>query len=129
MIRRPPRSTRADTLFPFTTHFRSQSNSRGTWKMKPGFWIRRLLVVFLVASIVLFLVELLKGHERGAALQFALFWGAMTAGVFTLVGYIRFRRNPACLLPATGRAGTRDSTPVACAEGSGPGPPRRPRAG
>src|SRR3546814_15721161 len=110
MIRRPPRSTRADTLFPFTTHFRSQSNSRGTWKMKPGFWIRRLLVVFLVGSIVLFLVELLKGHESGAALQFAMFWGAMTAGVFKLVGYIRFRRNPACTLRVTGRDGKRDRT-------------------
>lgn len=67
--------------------------------MKPGFWIRRLLVVFLVVSVILFVVELVKGHESGAALRFALFWGAMTAGVFTLVGYIRFRRNPACMLP------------------------------
>lgn len=69
--------------------------------MKPGFWIRRLLVVFLVVSAVLFPVELAKGHESGAALQFALFWGVMTAGVFTLVGYIRFRRNPACMLPGS----------------------------
>src|SRR3546814_180369 len=99
---RPDRSARRDQASS------RQSNSRGTWKLKPGFWIRRLLVVFLVASIVLFLVELLKGHERGAALQFALFWGAMTAGVFTLVGYIRFRRNPACMLPVTGRDGTRE---------------------
>src|SRR3546814_6688790 len=28
MIRRPPRSTRTDTLFPYTTLFRSISNSR-----------------------------------------------------------------------------------------------------
>src|SRR3546814_11705398 len=28
MIRRPPRSTRTDTLFPYTTRFRSQSLSR-----------------------------------------------------------------------------------------------------
>src|SRR3546814_2837873 len=27
MIRRPPRSTRTDTLFPYTTLFRSQQNS------------------------------------------------------------------------------------------------------
>src|SRR3546814_18925147 len=26
MIRRPPRSTRTDTLFPYTTHFRSKLN-------------------------------------------------------------------------------------------------------
>src|SRR3546814_14011312 len=30
MIRRPPRSTRTDTLFPYTTLFRSRSRSRGT---------------------------------------------------------------------------------------------------
>src|SRR3546814_11538509 len=29
MIRRPPRSTRTDTLFPYTTLFRSQPASRG----------------------------------------------------------------------------------------------------
>src|SRR3546814_18083546 len=29
MIRRPPRSTRTDTLFPYTTLFRSRSRSRG----------------------------------------------------------------------------------------------------
>src|SRR3546814_11326006 len=30
MIRRPPRSTRTDTLFPYTTLFRSNSSSRTT---------------------------------------------------------------------------------------------------
>src|SRR3546814_13664647 len=29
MIRRPPRSTRTDTLFPYTTLFRSKKNPRG----------------------------------------------------------------------------------------------------
>src|SRR3546814_16216393 len=29
MIRRPPRSTRTDTLFPYTTLFRSRQNGRG----------------------------------------------------------------------------------------------------
>src|SRR3546814_8991139 len=32
MIRRPPRSTRTDTLFPYTTLFRSHS---GLWQLKP----------------------------------------------------------------------------------------------
>src|SRR3546814_10153366 len=31
MIRRPPRSTRTDTLFPYTTLFRSQSETCKTW--------------------------------------------------------------------------------------------------
>src|SRR3546814_12339936 len=31
MIRRPPRSTRTDTLFPYTTLFRSQPTTRLRW--------------------------------------------------------------------------------------------------
>src|SRR3546814_972337 len=33
MIRRPPRSTRTDTLFPYTTLFRSQPRPRGALHM------------------------------------------------------------------------------------------------
>src|SRR3546814_10620993 len=32
MIRRPPRSTRTDTLFPYTTLFRSKAQSKGRWQ-------------------------------------------------------------------------------------------------
>src|SRR3546814_3136656 len=32
MIRRPPRSTRTDTLFPYTTLFRSMSHDAWRWK-------------------------------------------------------------------------------------------------
>src|SRR3546814_4925874 len=35
MIRRPPRSTRTDTLFPYTTLFRSQKQARATQSHKP----------------------------------------------------------------------------------------------
>src|SRR3546814_2390300 len=33
MIRRPPRSTRTDTLFPYTTLFRSNNNNNGTYSL------------------------------------------------------------------------------------------------
>src|SRR3546814_18037631 len=33
MIRRPPRSTRTDTLFPYTTLFRSSEGSAGDWHL------------------------------------------------------------------------------------------------
>src|SRR3546814_734146 len=36
MIRRPPRSTRTDTLFPYTTLFRSASGAAGTEKRHVG---------------------------------------------------------------------------------------------
>src|SRR3546814_5791638 len=35
MIRRPPRSTRTDTLFPSTTLFRSRRSSRLRWPQSP----------------------------------------------------------------------------------------------
>src|SRR3546814_4913551 len=35
MIRRPPRSTRTDTLFPYTTLFRSPSRSRSASRAAP----------------------------------------------------------------------------------------------
>src|SRR3546814_4292451 len=39
MIRRPPRSTRTDTLFPYTTLFRSTGNHPAARSMRPsGIW-------------------------------------------------------------------------------------------
>src|SRR6056297_3680159 len=40
MIRRPPRSTRTDTLFPYTTLFRSTPYPRPRWSAHPGQWCR-----------------------------------------------------------------------------------------
>src|SRR3546814_5228507 len=39
MIRRPPRSTRTDTLFPYTTLFRSKSGIRGENRARPSIGI------------------------------------------------------------------------------------------
>src|SRR3546814_6564277 len=36
MIRRPPRSTRTDTLFPYTTLFRSREHDRGEQPERPA---------------------------------------------------------------------------------------------
>ncbi len=67
--------------------------------MSAGFWLKRLVLAFLVAGVVLFLVQVAKGYRPLLAVQFALIWGGVTAAVFTLVGYIRYKRNPACMLP------------------------------
>src|SRR3546814_14392665 len=44
MIRRPPRSTRTDTLFPYTTLFRSERRSGA---QAPALYALSLLIVFL----------------------------------------------------------------------------------
>src|SRR3546814_5482958 len=45
MIRRPPRSTRTDTLFPYTTLFRSHSDGCGCWLHLQAPESRRDLIV------------------------------------------------------------------------------------
>src|SRR3546814_10048517 len=40
MIRRPPRSTRTDTLFPYTTLFRSVAGDGTAWWIPGGEWNR-----------------------------------------------------------------------------------------
>jgi len=65
------------------------------WK----FWMKRFALAFVVAGVVLLVVELVKGHETIDAAKFAASWGVLTATVFTLAGYVRYRRNPACMSP------------------------------
>src|SRR3546814_5262278 len=43
MIRRPPRSTRTDTLFPYTTLFRSTSDFTGNMNKFTATWMLRML--------------------------------------------------------------------------------------
>src|SRR3546814_14917999 len=45
MIRRPPRSTRTDTLFPYTTLFRS-----GQRRLRSGRWLRAVADIGAIAS-------------------------------------------------------------------------------
>lgn len=66
--------------------------------MGTRYWLKRFVLALSGSGALLFLVELAKGHEPLEALRFAALWGATFAGVFTLVGDLRFRRNPACLL-------------------------------
>ena len=67
--------------------------------MRASFWVKRFVVALVVAVVVLFCVELLKGHAQSPAIRFALTWGLITAGIYTLTGYIRYKRNPACMTP------------------------------
>src|SRR3546814_9464409 len=54
MIRRPPRSTRTDTLFPYTTLFRSRRAGCGGWTQaiaSAGAMIARRPLVCLLAAL------------------------------------------------------------------------------
>ena len=63
-----------------------------------GFWIRRYLVVAAVASVLLVGVGMLKGRTLERAAPEALFWGVVSAGVFTAARYRSARKGEACAL-------------------------------
>lgn len=67
--------------------------------MGTRFWLKRFVFSLLVATALLFVVELVKEHGRTDAAQFAALWGVISAALFTLISYIRYKRNPACWLP------------------------------
>src|SRR3546814_15672805 len=65
MIRRPPRSTRTDTLFPYTTLFRSgqqralsPSTLIGYWALVLGFIV---LVLYLFSRVAALLLDRFRG--------------------------------------------------------------------
>lgn len=66
--------------------------------MSTSHWIKRFTVAFLVGVAVLFAAELLKGRAVIQAAEHAAVWGLVVAGIFTGVGYLRYRRNPACMV-------------------------------
>jgi hypothetical protein len=60
-------------------------------------WIVRFLLFFVVAFAVLLVVKVLKGNQVSAAVAYGLSWAALSASVFTAIGYARYRRSPACM--------------------------------
>ena len=65
--------------------------------MPRHFWIKRLIISFVVAFAALTIVQMAKGTESQPATIFGLIWGAIAAVIFTGIGYYRFRKNPACM--------------------------------
>ena len=62
-------------------------------------WLKRFVLALIVAGATLFAAQCLKGHTAAGAASFATLWGVVSAAIFTLVGYVRYRRSPACMLP------------------------------
>lgn len=66
-----------------------------TWRH----WSKRFVLALIAAGTVLFAVQCVKGHAIADAAWFAVLWGVLSAAIFTLAGYVRYRRSPACMLP------------------------------
>src|SRR3546814_4808852 len=78
MIRRPPRSTRTDTLFPYTTLFRStrfsmlptHSAATGDLLLKRGFYLVMAAQAFSsLADNALFIAAIARSEEHTSELQ------------------------------------------------------------
>src|SRR3546814_14735194 len=96
MIRRPPRSTRTDTLFPYTTLFRSEGE-----RVEPAAliaWCDQKLPAFMVPRYIEFVTALPQTatekvrkkdlRERGIG---AATWDRVAAGVM-LAGELKLRQ-------------------------------------
>src|SRR3546814_18382215 len=99
MIRRPPRSTRTDTLFPYTTLFRSLSERRVLYGHVfrnamliviagfPGAFISILFTSSLLIEVIFSLDGLgLLGFEAALKRDYPIMFGSLF--IFTLLGLI-----------------------------------------
>src|SRR3546814_7253673 len=90
MIRRPPRSTRTDTLFPYTTLFRSAQSSTGVLKI-----ITRLMLMtvttmggFMAFCLAYLVATATPGPAVAAIVTHVLSNGGRRVGGF-IAGFVR----------------------------------------
>src|SRR3546814_2423387 len=96
MIRRPPRSTRTDTLFPYTTLFRSLAGLAGLVFDLPVTGLA-LVEGGIVAMALAAVLGALRGEDRLAAVQ-----GRVIGGVVTLAALLLGRMASLEAMTATG---------------------------
>src|SRR3546814_4664286 len=85
MIRRPPRSTRTDTLFPYTTLFRSYLEWGGQFESLQSASRRMAIVIPIVAVMIFVLLFMALESAAVAAAIFAIVPLAVSGGVFALL--------------------------------------------
>ena len=61
--------------------------------MPLSFYVRRFLLVFVVASIVISAAQMLKGHPIELAAPDGLLWGAISSLVYTSVLAYKLRNS------------------------------------
>lgn len=66
--------------------------------MGMSFWVRRFLVVFVGAFVVIGAGQLLKGHTAGHAATQGLVWAAVSASFFIAARMYQSRKGRHCAL-------------------------------
>ncbi len=84
--------------------------------METVVWIRRFVLAFGVAVLLITGAQVLRGHELRYALVQGLIWGAVSAAIFTYVQIRKFRNGMHCAVcadrPVTATAATGDAQPA-----------------
>ncbi|WP_146677030.1 hypothetical protein [Pirellula sp. SH-Sr6A] len=60
-------------------------------------WFSRFLCAFAVSFVVLCMVHLFRGRQLVLSVSYGLVWGLLTASLFTVIGYTKYRRCRACV--------------------------------
>src|SRR3546814_15642749 len=107
MIRRPPRSTRTDTLFPYTTLFRSAIGGSDAGNI---IWIHNL-PNGTFDEIAAF-ADALQSERQGKR-PFAFFVKKVAPGAIT-VNLVCFAAGASCYLDEIGRASCREECVSTC---------------
>ena len=68
--------------------------------METVVWIRRFVLAFGTAALLITCAQVLRGHELGYALVQGLIWGAVSAAIFTYVRIRQVRKGLHCAVCA-----------------------------
>ena len=66
--------------------------------MGAAFWVRRFILVWTVAFILIAGAQALKGHDLAYALTQGLLWGTISTGVFIGARLYQSRRGQHCAI-------------------------------
>ena len=81
------------------------------------FWFVKTVKIFLVITVLLFIVQLLKQHSSQDSLIFAIMWSAITTAVFIGSRVYQSRKGVECALcndtPISDEKNTKDVLPTA----------------
>ena len=67
--------------------------------MTISFYIRRFLIAFAIAAVVISVAQWLKGHDSGYAIREGLLWGVITSVVY--IGVLAYKLRK-CPIPSEG---------------------------
>ena len=66
--------------------------------MGPAFWIRRFVLVWTIASVLIAGVQALKGHDLAYSLTQGLLWATISAVIFIAARLYQSRRGQHCAI-------------------------------